>query len=426
MEKMPQIPDEKSFYRLPFEKGTLELTEETLKKHSTHLLSQSHSGISLRNISYQNEILTLGVKLKDEVEQRVFLKVKQGELLVSCSAGTNSDYLGKHAFLALSNQMGYGGIAGFEKYYWPDFFNPSTGRSKYLQIINDRRGFDIELKPKYPTFFKPGDKLLPISIEKSIVRDSPQKVILEEDPPTTSYTIGYFLASFLRSSIRSDHFPFLIPFLGTLTKDKNGIKSYTSFLFNERDTQLLVFSSKKEQLNEVCFKMRELAPIRSRYFSEPSSLNEDEIKRGRELFELWHQYKESILSERIVYYYGSYGLRFLSGKPRRSWVDTTLRIKKEVPQLLFEKKDKGEYFILELRFRVGKKALSPYNRNVPFFISDRNNSEGLYLLNDFTDFLLVDFFQKKKFKLAILKPHYKDEIMEFVNQLAERYELIES
>ena len=28
--------------------------------------------------------------------------------------------------------------------------------------------------------------------------------------------------------------------------------------------------------------------------------------------------------------------------------------------------------------------------------------------------------------VVILKPHFKDEIMEFVNQLAERYELIES
>ena len=426
MKKPSQIPNEESFYRLPFRKDTFKLTEETLKKHSTHLLSQSLFDISLRKINYQNEILTLEIKLKDEVDQLVYLKVKQKELLVSCTAGTNFDYLGRYAFLALSTLMGYGNILSFEKYYWPDFFNPSTGKSKYLQIFNDRRGLDIELKPKYPAFFKPGDKLLQIPKEKPIARDSPPMSILRDHPPTTSYTIGYFLASFRRSSIRSDHFPFLLPFLGTLTKDKNGIKSYTSFLFNESDTQLLAFSSKKEQLNEVCFKMRELAPIQVQHFPDPCPLNKEEIKRGKELFELWHQYKETILSERIVYYYGSYGLRFLSGKPRRSWVDTTYRIKKEVPRLLFEKKDKGEYYILELRFRVRKKALIPYNRNVPFFISDRNNSEGLYLLNDFTDFLLVDFFQKKKFMLAILKPHYKDEIMEFINQLAERYEFIES
>ncbi len=59
MEKMPQIPDEKSFYRLPFEKGTFTLKEDTLLSHSIYRKSPSYFREKIKNISYKNEILTL-------------------------------------------------------------------------------------------------------------------------------------------------------------------------------------------------------------------------------------------------------------------------------------------------------------------------------------------------------------------------------
>jgi len=426
MTKASQTPDIKNFYRLPFEKGTFELTEQTLNLHSEFRKPHYFFRIDLRKINYHNEFLTLGIRLREEPEQQVHIKVEREELLVCCSAGTNSTHLSRYAYFALLDQMSYGGSVDFEKYYWPDFFDPLTGRSKYLQIINDRRGLDIELKPKFPTFYRPGEELIQIPAETTGVRIPLPKSFPQEDLSSTSYTIGYFLSSYRLSSIHSDHFPFLTPFLGTLTKDKKGIKSYTSFLLSESDLQLLTYSSRQDHLNEICYRMREMAPIRSKNNRKANRFEEDEIERGRLLIELWHQSMELVLPQRHVYYYGAYGLKYFQGKPKRRWTDTTCEIKHETPRLLLKKIDKGDYYHLELLFIANGKIYYPESHIIPFFISDRNDPMKLYLLNDFSDFLLLDFFQRKKFQLAVLKCHYKDEIKDLVDLLAKRYELKES
>lgn len=424
MKKLTQIPNEESFYRLPFEKGTFTLTEETLNKHSTHRKPEYSFQIQVRNLNFRNEILTIGVKLEKEAEQKVYIKVRPGELLVSCSFDTDFSYLSRYAYFGLFSLIGYRSSLCFKEFYWPDFFDPQNGRSKFLKIYNDRRGMDIEIKSNYPHFYRPGDQLMEWFDEVKTRESIPLNSIFQDELPLNDTILGYFLADTNMSSFHSNHFPFLVPFLGKLTTDKERIKGYIKFIQLESDLHPLLntTTSKQDELNEICFKMRELAHLRPTRFWDPLKLNEDEIARGKQLFELWHEAIGILHTQKFTLYYFTRGLKILKEKPSRSWV-RDYEFRKEFPQLLVKKIDKGDYFLLELCFKVNDKTYTPEYPNTAFFINAKVDYKKIYLLRYFTDYQVVCFFAEHKYKFAILKCHYKDEILEFVNLLAERYEV---
>ncbi|MEB2787304.1 hypothetical protein U3A59_21915 [Algoriphagus sp. E1-3-M2] len=311
----------------------------------------------------------------------------------------------------------------FDSLYWPDFFDQSTGRSKYLEIINDRQGLDVTLKPKYPCFYKPGFQLLKLSQEgfKRKFRDTSIHLVLDQIS-STNYAVGYCLVDTNLNSIHSNHFPFLVPYYGTLKKGNEAIKSYTLFLTSEEDTQLLSFTRNQEILNKVCFKMRELAPIRSSYFRRKETFNLEEQESGRRLFDLWHESLELIISQRFLSYHFSYGMSNLKRKPRRNRI-YNCRISKETPELFFRKIDKKDYYQFELRFIILGKAYIPDESSAEFFINAKNDPWTFYLLDSFQDYQVTSFFAKHKFKLAVLKAHYKDDFKDFVDVIAKQYEI---
>src|SRR5690606_34801662 len=121
-----------NFYRLPFEKGTFELTEQTLNLHSEFRKPHYFYRIKVRNIHFRNQILTLGVKLEDESEKLIYLKVTQHELLVCCNVDTDPGYHSRYAYLGLLSLLDLMSSKCFKEYYWPDFFDAQTGKSKFL------------------------------------------------------------------------------------------------------------------------------------------------------------------------------------------------------------------------------------------------------------------------------------------------------
>ncbi|MBN7812448.1 hypothetical protein J0A68_15955 [Algoriphagus sp. H41] len=423
----PQIPDLKAFYRLPFEEGSFELTEKTLNLNSTFQKPDYPFPVAVRNVLFRNEILTLGVKIDDEPEQLVFLKVSQHALLVSCDSGTYPSFLSRHAYLGLYSLIGYSTGKCFKKYFWPDFFDPQTGRSKFLTVYNDRQGLDIEVKSKYPHFYRPGDALIewlhePKNSVQNLRADTLEHVTMDESS-SSGMALGYFLADINLSSIHSNHYPFLVPFLGIPTKDRERIKSFVSTLASEMDLQGTACTPVQQRLNAICFKMRELAPVDSVCWWKPFSPDATKRGKGSQLLELWHEAKRLILSQKFVFYYNTHGLKYLSEKPTRRWA-TPCFIRKERPQLVLKRLDKGDYYQFELRFRAHKKVLLPEKRNIAFFVNSRTDPANLYLLDQFTDFQLVLFFSRYGYKLAILKCHYKDEIKAFMDYVTERYELM--
>ncbi|EOZ96476.1 hypothetical protein A33Q_2246 [Indibacter alkaliphilus LW1] len=425
MKKKIQTIDEKKFFKLPLEKGTFCLSKEILNAHSKFGKLIDYFQVETTELSFRNEILTLSVKLPGEPKKLVYLKVTEKELLVSCSFDTDFSYLSRYVYIALREFMGISGKAYFDKYYWPDFFDPKTGRSKYLQIINDRRGFDIKLKSKYPSFYKPGYPLLELQDDLEIPKDEIQPRSLAENLPITDKAIGFALADTILSSFHSNHYPFLVPLHGVTSKDREKIKTFATFHLNEDDGNELVLSQDQKELSKICFKMRELAPVSNSSWDDTFVPTSEELEKGKQLFKLWHQAYKLLLTQKYVYFFHTRGLKYVKGKPMRSWM-RPCEFKKETPELVIKRMDKGDYFQIELAFRIKRKLNRLHYPNLTFFLRPETNWLEEYLLGSFNDWLVVSFFEKTKYKLAVLKSHYKGDFEDFINQLAERYEVIDS
>ncbi|EOZ93848.1 hypothetical protein A33Q_3453 [Indibacter alkaliphilus LW1] len=416
--------DEKRFFRLPFEKNTFRLSLNTLNAHSNFRKPANFYQIETKILSFKNELLTVSVKLPDEPKKLVYLKVTREELLVSCNFDTDQTYLSRYAYYAILGKMVYSETANFKEYYWPDFFDPNTGRSKFLKIFNDRRGFDINLKPKYPSFYKPGDTLLELQQDQEVPKAGKPLNSLPEELPISDKVMGFALADTNLSSIHSNHYPFLVPFHGILTKDRKKIKYYSSFHLNEHDSSELILSENQKQLTNICFKMRELAPVRNLGWQDKFVPNKEELENGKKLFLLWHHAFELIQSQKHLYFACTMGLKNLKRKPSRSWMNPC-EFKKERPQLVIKRIDKGDYFQIELAFKINGKLKTLYYPDLAFFVRPKSNWLHKYLLGSFNDYLLTSFFRKTCNKLAVLKPHYAGDFESFMNKLEEKYEIID-
>lgn len=418
--------DEENFYRLPFEPGTFQLTEETLFNNSFHRKRPSYFREKIKNISFHNEVLILSIKLEQEPKNRqlVYIKVQKNELLVCCSAGTTSSYLSRFAFFTLLDLVQNEGNEFFLLYYWPDFFDPLTGRSKYLRIINDRKGLDIEEKSKYPSFHKPGLKLLDLHNEPAPSHRSPIPSVSIEEQPEGNTTIAYCLAYGHNTLSFGDHFPFLVPCLALLTRKNDQVKTFAKFLLTKDDYENIEPTARQEQLKDLCFKMAELAVINREHPWKSKTFNKDDLEKARQLLDLWHETLELLLTQKFTAHHRTKGLKSLQQKPKRDSF-YVCSFKKEQPNLVIIKTDKGDYLTIELKLRIDNKLFIPFYPRFPLLISKDHAPTQLYLLQNYTDYIVLNFFSNNKFKLAVLKCHYKDEIKDLVEVLAERYELRE-
>jgi hypothetical protein len=431
MRKGIQLPlSELHFFRLPLERGTTTLTLDCLNRHSEFRRPlRPYLNIGLKKIAYQNEILIVGVKLDKEGEETVYLRVMSTEVLVSCSVDTHETYLSRYAYFALVELMRVHDYFDFDKFYWPGFFNADTGKSRYLDIINDRCGMDVTLKSKYSLFFKPGHNLIhPL---KNDIERARENLIRPKErvDATDGLTIGYCLADTLLKSWHSNHFPFLIPYSALLANNKEVVKSYINFIKNTQDLPVLHYTAVQQQLNELCCKMSELASIGAPAYNstekEKQRIREENILRKDKLFLLWQQALPLLVCQPFTHHYHTYGMKNVIGKPiKKELVACSFAL--EVPKLCFLWIDQGDYYELKLRFRIKKKVLIPDKSNVMFFIHVKDKPTIYYLLETLTDLLVVSFFERYGFTISVLKVHYKQYFQVFTEQLARIYEFASS
>lgn len=418
------------FFKLPFEKGTVRLTRATLNKHSDfRRRERPYQCVSICKISYHNEILIIGIEVEKEEEEKVYLQATATGLLVSCSTDTHETYLSRHAYLALNQLIYIDDHYDFDRYYWPGFFDAKTGKSKYLNIINDRRGLDVFLKPKYSSFYKPEQKLIyPLNDEKSKPRMN-LKQAKESIISENGETIGYCLADTLLRSWHSNHLPFLIPYSGLLTNKKDVVKTYVNFIKDQKDLPILDYTPVQHQLNQLCFKMIELALIKSPEYQstekERENIKRDNIRRRDKIFLLWQQAIPLLECQLFISHYHTLGMKNVVGKPRKKDMPVC-SFSTEVPKICFLWLDRGDYYELSLRFKVGKKIFVPEQRNVTFFISQKNDPKRFYLLETLTDYTVLTYFEERKFNISVLKSHYRQYFKGFKEQLTRVYEFIES
>ena len=97
----------------------------------------------------------------------------------------------------------------------------------------------------------------------------------------------------------------------------------------------------------------------------------------------------------------------------------------EIPKICFLWKDKGEYYELDYRFRIGKQLFKPSENNTAFFINEELNPMKFYLFESFSDCQLTLFYAERRFKIMILKVHY-GYFEEYLESLRSNYEFKDS
>ncbi len=417
------IPNSRLF-RLSFITGTFKITFDTLNSHSDFRSTKDLS-INIRKISYRNEWLTIGIKLDGEKEEKVYLKATLKELLISCSVDTDEGYLSRYAYFAVHKLMYINDYYNFERYYWPDFFTLRNGGSKYLTIINDRSGLDIAFKLNYSFFFKPGQALKMPIIEKRFNRPllifMDKKFVVDQQ----KNGIGFCLADTFQKSSHSNHLPFLIPYNGILTQNKNAVKTFTSFITSDTNGDISQLSPMQIELYKISIRMGQITPIlKPGYGSTPeqiSIINDENLKRFKEMFTLWQDALPYLVHQPLTHHYIMYGLRNIRRKPCKMDMKPCI-FGYEVPRICFLWKDKGEYYGLDYRFKIGKQLFKPSENNTTFFINSELSPMKFYLFESFSDCQLTLFFAERRFKIFILKAHYHS-FSEFMEYLRMHFEV---
>jgi hypothetical protein len=422
------------FYQVPLEKGSRVLSLAVLDQiaidpiviglHSTFSVVKKPDLPVIQSLSFDQGLLIVTVKLEKEEAVRVYIGVEYDCLLVSCSVDTDESYLGHYAYLTLRAMM-RSGYCDFQEYYWPACFALGNKRSSYVEVVKKPGGFAIALKKKFSGLFRPGDDL-PDVTERAVV---PRERLLDKHAMArlAPVSIGYCFANTDLLNFHSNHYPFLIPYVFAATAYLKTVKSFKRFVFNANDVEGISLSPQQQELNGICFAMKEIAPIR---FSANGNLPETAAKVNAvndanqlALFKLWNKALPLLMQQRFTHYFYSYGMRNVAGKPVMRDMKL-VEFAMEVPVLSFVLRDEGDYYELELKIKVKGKLLH-LNTDQPglFLVCDSAKPYLWYLLEAEMDYKLVLFFSKVNFKVQVIKGHYREFFEGFVEGVERWYEV---
>ena len=408
------------FYKLPFEKGSRVLRFEALELHNTFSVGKKPDLPAIQSLSFDQGLLTVHVKLEKEEVARVYIGVEYDCLLVSCSVDTDETYLGRYAYLTLRAMM-RSGYCDFQEYYWPACFALDNKRSGYVDVVKKPGGFTITLKKKFSGLFRPGDDF-PDVTERAVV---PRERLMNKHAMArlAPVSIGYCFANTDLLNFHTNHYPFLIPYVFAATAYLKTVKSFKRFVCNANDVEDISLSQQQEELNGICFTMKEIAAIRfnaNGHLPETNAIND---VNQLTLFKLWNKALPLLMQQRFTHYFYSYGMRNVTGKPvmrDMKLVEFTM----EVPVLSFVLKDEGDYYELQLKLKVKGKSLH-FNTGKPglFLVCDRVKPYLWYLLEAEMDYKLVWFFSKVNFRVQVPKGYYKEFFEGYVEGIERWYEV---
>jgi len=418
------------FYKLPFKEGSRVLTQEMLEAHNDFKAAENAYYLWGKDIiSFKRGLVTMKAAQVDEkmnVKQtaKIYFKVEYDHLLISCELDTNSTYLSWDVYRTLRGMMRKGEV-DFNDYYWPACFDEATGRSKFLKIFNDRRGFDIELKDGFKGLFRPDDPF-PLVNGRKVLKRAPIK------PTTHTLTllrkgIGYCLADTSLRSYHSNHYPFLIPYIFTANADLKTVKSFEHFVFNEADIADLPLTHEQKELNEACFEMKSIALLCTRAYGDTpekeQEITDTNVSNKNKIHELWNRVWPLLVAQGFTHYWFTYGMRNVQKKPMKKLMEP-VAFAFEAPRLSFLLTDKGDYHELFLRFKIKGKLFQFRERGQALPMVCSKGQALWYLFEAEMDADLVNFFSQFNFKIQIPKAYYTEHFEKHIKALGKFYEVI--
>jgi hypothetical protein len=232
----------------------------------------------LKLLSFKNGMAEIANKL-DDTSFRLYLKVEQEKLHVSCSCGMQVETLCIHAFKALSRLVVYDDFGNLKR------FMPG-GIAKI--VFENKRYF--ETKPGLNNMFKPkatlgsvygiNETLADYSIGNllALTAQLPDKKEIKET--SMCYIIMY--------SRRNDFLPFLLPCIGKLNKAGNNIKSFGNFLSGIQKEYDALLTEKQRALNSICLALyKQVEKLPHELIHEDMSYHETDGLSS--VFNLWQK-----------------------------------------------------------------------------------------------------------------------------------------
>lgn len=419
---------ENNFFSLPLKAGTFNLELATLDRLCNFRIPKKpYLHIRTRRIDYINEVWTFGVKLNNEAEEKVYLKVGPTALLVSCSVDTDEGYLSQYVYCLLYRLLFPSEEYNFEEYYWPDLADERL-QKKFLMVLKSRDNVTVLLKVRYHGLYKLGKHLPKFEMDQPALGIN-NIAIWQEEPANHNEVIGYSLSDTSFEKWRSaNHYPFLAIYKGLASKERTHIKGFKKFVLNEDDLNNHELCPVQEKLNSICFAMRASALIKVPAYKageeEKAEIERSNIKNYTILFKLWQQAFPLLPSKLYTHYHFTYGMRNVKGKPVKTRMKPCT-FNHEPVQLCFLWKEKPDYYKLELRFMVGDQLHEvPHHFDTAFFIASTKDPLDFYLLNTLMDGKVLSFFSESNFRILVLKAHYHSHFKEFVEQLRAEYQFI--
>lgn len=418
------------YYHIPLNADSCKLSLLTLNQHSDFRrpLKRPYLYCDIVEVGFDFGLLTLRVQVeRDSPFQLVYICVNKGYLSVTCNAGTDASFLSKHAYMALHNFLFYRSEADFERYNWYDFFEEGKKKSKYLDVICDRRGLDIKPKDKYLKFWKPGHQLLQLHHKMPASLRSEQEVDQELMMHTNREEVfGYLLVDPMSSYREFNHLPFLLPFVGVLNKAGTEVKRYLRVLTANAIADIEITPLQAE-LNAMAFEMEELAwaLVENRDGDLPNGglLSTDRDTAQQQLLAYWHKALPLLCNQPYLAYYLSSSRRPINDKPRKANISKS-HLSRATPKLCFTWRSKGTYFELRMKFKIGNQIYEPYPYHTLFFISPLVAPTTYYLLDQMQDVATVAFFYEYNCGFAVLKEHDDSVFEQFMESLRGCYEFI--
>ena len=415
------------YHRLPLATNSCKLNLATLNEHSNYSYNRKpYLYSSITKTGFEGGILTICVVLKRGTPaQLVYICINDGALWVTCDAGTDEQFLSRHAYTALYRLIGYGDEdADFKDYDWYDFFEEGKKKSKYLDVICDRAGLTIALKEKYGVFWKPSHLLFTFPAEKAVKKRQSKAFSYPKVKPQKPF--GYLLAQPMFAYRHCNHLPMLLPYVGKFNNAGNSLKTFTKVL-QRQDAVELEWSETQEQLNSIAFEMATIAwlPFKEKEvaLSAPMVVSSAEIANTVMMFELWHKALPLLQGQNHLKHFFTVSRGPISGKPNRRDISNCV-LPFDRPELCFTWRDKGAFYELQMKFKVGGTLIALHADYIVFFLRSLEDSAHLYLLNSLQDVAMVQFFYRYNYKISVLKTQLNRDFEGFLMELRAQYKFV--
>jgi hypothetical protein len=228
------------------------------------------------------------------------------------------------------------------------------------------------------------------------------------------YTVGFH---------HSSHLHMLMPFLALTGKDGHTLVGFTQFI-KEDDSSARDVEFTKDQLslNKICF---------AQYASamKYESLKDEErihglIDHKEKMFALWQKAIPLLRNESHCYSFCTEvsWLKDWDMKPKKSKMERC-SYGLERPVVSFSLKFYGSHFIIFTTVRVNGKIIRPSWLKVNLFMYDEVK-ELIYLMKSVQDDELLIWLSYERYRITILKVHFREFHETFLARLTDHYEVL--